>query len=338
MLDSLVLAALAKSPDKRTASAAIMRDQLEVVMRACEVEVRSSMVARWLAETGLDAIAVSEPARVETPVEIGAELASVLEPAVRDDELETVPAPSHTPTPFAWQARTPFKMPSLRSRAPVSWSRAAVLAAAIVVAPIALAARGKPSEPPHPAVAMTVTQIEPAPTVAVAPVAVQAIPVAAPQARTIEPPAAHGRRAPRVVRSEELAKPVEVAKSIEIAKPIEPVAIVASIAAPLPVIAATPVPVTVPRAAGPMMIRPDEVRRTSGAIERIDGRRVDRDGGPKKLSAVLCIDARGTVSSVKLLAPTPAWLGETLVRDLRAFTFTPYRSGAACFVRQLSID
>jgi hypothetical protein len=86
------------------------------------------------------------------------------------------------------------------------------------------------------------------------------------------------------------------------------------------------------------MIRPDEVHRLSGEIERIDGRRVDRDGGPKKLSAVLCIDPQGSVSSVKLLAATPAWLGETLVRDLRAFTFTPYRGGAACFVRQLAID
>ncbi|MEP6865535.1 MAG: hypothetical protein ABJE66_33250 [Deltaproteobacteria bacterium] len=41
---------------------------------------------------------------------------------------------------------------------------------------------------------------------------------------------------------------------------------------------------------------------------------------------MLCIDARGTVGSVELLAATPAWLGETLVRDLRLASSASSRS------------
>lgn len=335
MLDSLVLEALAKSPDKRTASAAILRDQLEIVMRACDVEVRSSMVARWLAETGLDAMAVTEPTRVETPAEIGAELASVLEPTPSgDDDLATVPRKDNTPTPFAWQAASPkpapfvWRIPSLRSRAPVSWSRAVVLAVAIVAGPIALAARGKTSEPVHGPVAMTVTAIEPAVQPVVAPVPV-ALRIAAPRVAPVNITRVH--HIPRPPHEEEPAKPMAAITAAPIA-PVTPAAI--EVVAEPVVIA----PLPAPRASGPTMIRPDEVRRTSGEIERIDGRRVERDGGPKKLSAVLCIDARGGVSSVKLLASTPAWLGEILIRDLRAFRFTPYAGGPACFVRPLQID
>jgi serine/threonine-protein kinase len=336
MLDSLVLGALAKDPDKRTPSAAILRDQLEVVMRACEVEVRSSMVARWLAETGLDAMAVSESTRVETPAndlanDRVAEVASLVEPRTATP-LSWQPEPDRgavtprAPTSIAWQT------PALRSPAPVSWSRAAVLAVAIVIAPIALAARGghAASERARAAVAMTVTQIEPAP--AAAPVVIEPAPVIAKPAASAVPATVHVRRAPRAVRPVQREEVAEV-----VAAPA--LAVVASIATlPAPTLVPAPAPVAVPRAAGPTMIRPDEVRRLSGEIERIDGRRVDRDGGPTKLSAVLCIDARGIVSSVKLLAATPAWLGETLVRDLRAFRFTSYRGGAACFVRQLAID
>jgi hypothetical protein len=85
------------------------------------------------------------------------------------------------------------------------------------------------------------------------------------------------------------------------------------------------------------MIAPDRVRQISGAIERVDRRRLDRDGGPAHLSAVLCIDPAGAVTSVKLVQDVPAWLRESLVRDLRSFTFTPYTGGAACFARQLAI-
>jgi len=366
MLDSLVLAALAKDPDTRTSSAAVVRDQLEVVMRSCEVEVRSSMVARWLAETGLDAIAVSEPTHVETPaLEPVVELASLFEPAAPPDELASLLEP-RAATPMAWQApaprtRTPLAwqtpaFASLRSRAPVSWSRAAVLAAAIAIAPIALAARGRdvPREAAHAPVTMTVTHVEPT----TPPVAASAVgPVALPVASLPAPPiVAHVHRTPRPVRGEEVAKPSDsVARPIAV-KVIDNVRPVTALAPPIasdPSGAsgamsaspeaevrglAFPPPVAAPAHIGPTMIRPDEVRRLSGEIGRIDGRRVERDGGPNKLAALLCIDARGSVSSVKLLAETPAWLGADLVRDLRAFTFTPYRGGPACFVRQLSID
>jgi hypothetical protein len=207
-----------------------------------------------------------------------------------------------------------------------------MLAALIAVGPIALAARGgnAASESAHPAVAMTVTQIAPAPApLATAPI--ELVSTVAP--KVAAPVAARTQHASRSLRVEE---PVRVEPAPHAIAPVILAPVQLAVPAPPIEIAREPAPAVHP--SGPTMIRPDEVRRLTGEIERIDGRRIDRDGGPKRLSAVLCIDARGTVSSVKLLAPTPAWLGEALVRDLRAFTFTPYRGGAACFVRQLSVD
>jgi hypothetical protein len=101
---------------------------------------------------------------------------------------------------------------------------------------------------------------------------------------------------------------------------------------------ALPAPVpTAPAAHGPITIPPDRVTWISGEIERVDRKRLERDGGVLKLSAVLCIDERGAVRSVRLLADEPAWLVASLDRDLHTFRFTPYPGGAACFVRRVAI-
>jgi hypothetical protein len=88
-------------------------------------------------------------------------------------------------------------------------------------------------------------------------------------------------------------------------------------------------------------VPPDRVHLIAGHISRVDRRRLDQEAVAHRLSAILCIDTRGQVTSAKLLRDLPAWLHDMLVRDLRTFQFSPYQvagtASAACFVRQLAI-
>jgi len=321
MLASLVLGALEKDPAKRSQSAAIVRDQLEIVMRTCDVDGRSSVVTRWLAESGLLRALTSNEAqqptvsarpRMVTPI---ASLASMLEPAV-----------PRGPTPVAWQVAS-AAVPSLRRG--VSWWHALAIAAAIVIAPFVVAAHGGKPQAVEKAAAVTITPIAPAPamTAPMEPMVVAREVAPAPHAR---PRAARARARQEIaVRPDAPSAPVAGGPT---SPPVAPP--VAQIAAVVP----TPtVPVATTVARGPVTIAPDRVRWISGEIGRVDRTRLERDGGAAKLSAVLCIDERGAVSSVRLLADEPAWLRATLDHDLRTFRFTPYPAGAACFVRQVAI-
>lgn len=355
MLGSLVLAALAKDPAKRSRSAATVRDQLEVVMRVCEVDARASVVTRWLAESGLlrelaaehgsQQPTLADRPRTVAPIGPIASIASILEPAapvVKPRYATTVPqrvpklVEVRRPTPVAWQLES-AKVPTLRSG--IAWKHLIAIAAAIVIAPIVVLARGGDKATPAPAAVMTVTPIA---GEAPAPLVERPVVVAREVVATVTRPRAH--LAHLRAREEAVAPPRPTPKheapgstegsagSAEITTPhVAPPRI--EVAPPPPIVVPAPPPV----ARGPITIPPDRVRWISGEIGRVDRKRLERDGGVPRLSAVLCIDATGAVSSVKLLADEPSWLATVLDRDLRTFRFTPYPHGAACFVRQVSI-
>jgi hypothetical protein len=298
LLDSLVLAAVTKNPVKRTSSAAVVREQLLAVMRVCEIEIGTAVVTRWLAE-------VMAPAA--TACEVGA---------------------TTLPTPMSWRPVVVARHQTLAA--------AFAVAAAIVIAPLVLATRGQATATAAvmPAITMASSPpvqrsvlIDPAPPLVVAEREI-VVPMVARRATAARAVAIPTRTAPPPIVSNAPTHEELPPAALEPADPVHAIAapaVVATIAAPPP------------RPLGPTTIPPGRVRQLSGAIERVDRRRLDRDGGPAHLSAVLCIDPAGAVTSVKLMQDVPAWLRESLVRDLRSFTFTPYSAGAACFVRQLAI-
>jgi hypothetical protein len=102
-------------------------------------------------------------------------------------------------------------------------------------------------------------------------------------------------------------------------------------------------PVPEPEPSGPEMIRPDQVKRVSGSIPPLDHDRFvsERlsDLGP--VTALVCIDDHGAVTSARIVGIVPSWVRDTVGGALRLFRFTPYVSrGAprpACFTRRLAV-
>jgi len=76
------------------------------------------------------------------------------------------------------------------------------------------------------------------------------------------------------------------------------------------------------------------VERRSGAVPRLTMRSADSFRG-KRVAAKLCIDERGRVTSVKVLAKFPDDARRTLESSLRSWQYTPYvdrgRARRACF-------
>jgi Protein kinase domain len=245
--------------------------------------------------------------------------------------LAEVMVPTPAPTPTALEMSLPVVVRALPTQ--IAWRPALAVAAAIAIAPLILATRGHASTT---AAMPSITMVQSPPAHRI----VRIDPMQSPLVtrEIVVPVVATRTTAARAVaipiRSSPPALPVVQTRvqELPVVEPVEPVHAAAPVISPP--IAEAP-PVAKPKL--PSTIPPDRVRQLSGAIERVDRRRLDRDGGPSRLSAVLCIDAAGTVTSVKLMQDVPAWLRESLVRDLRSFTFTPYTGGAACFVRQLAI-
>ncbi|HEX7701662.1 MAG TPA: serine/threonine-protein kinase, partial [Kofleriaceae bacterium] len=271
LLDSLVLAAVTKNPAKRSSSAAVVREQLLAVMRVGEIEVGTAVVTRWLAEV-------------------------------------MVPAPARRPsTPVAWETMpSPVVVRALPTQ--IAWRPALAVAAAIAIAPLILATRGHASTTAAAMPSITMVQSPPAHRI------VRIDPMQSPLVATREmvvPVVSSRTTTARAVaiptRSSPPPLPIAPARVQELPpvepQPVEPVHAAAPVISP-PI--AEALLVAKPRLGpsvgwasavrsgassgrgragdlfglGPMTIPPDRVKQLSGAIERVDRRRLDRDGGP----------------------------------------------------------
>jgi hypothetical protein len=100
--------------------------------------------------------------------------------------------------------------------------------------------------------------------------------------------------------------------------------------APPPVSAPPPVP----RKLEPVLVPPNAVSKRSGSVPTLRA----RDGAevPRMISAQLCIDDGGRVTSAKLISKVPDELSGTLIDALESWRYRPYRDDtgahrAACF-------
>ena len=105
----------------------------------------------------------------------------------------------------------------------------------------------------------------------------------------------------------------------------------------------------------PVKISASDVTKVSGDLPSIRVRNVEQDGSAlarrdqrwsnlaknKPISAYLCIDTRGRVTSVTLGSSAPARMTPTLRRALMSWRYKPYRSSGravpACFINRLQL-
>jgi serine/threonine protein kinase len=329
MLDQIVLEAVATNPEERMPSAAAMRDRLEVVMSLYGVGVRPSAVSRWIEDTSLFG------RRAADSTAVAARLST--------DDLPRPPSTSHDQ-----------RLPTAEPMRHVSWLRVTLVAAlviAVVLAVVALpAASSTPASaatappPRQPLIVMT-SLAEPPPlpvielpqprrseTVRIEP-PTSPVPAAAPVAsrrtqRASSPSRIHATSSESVFEAPADATPLQASAPADTTALPSPPAAIGRVQAS--------------QRLEPIVIPPDRVRALSGQIGHVDLRRLEHEGVGRRFSAILCIDTRGAVASVKLLGDAPEWLRDALVHDLRTFRFTPYRVDdeprPACFVRRLLID
>lgn len=107
---------------------------------------------------------------------------------------------------------------------------------------------------------------------------------------------------------------------------------------PVPAVPATQIPAPA-RAPAPVSVRSSQVTKVSGSLPAIQLRR-DQVGAEvpretKPISARLCIDTAGKVTSVKLLENVPGQMTGPLERSLAAWRYQPFqrdgRAAPACF-------
>ncbi|MCG8417576.1 MAG: PEGA domain-containing protein [Proteobacteria bacterium] len=97
--------------------------------------------------------------------------------------------------------------------------------------------------------------------------------------------------------------------------------------------------------AKPVKVSASDVTKVSGNLPSIRLRNVKLDGNKpattKPISARLCIDTRGKVTTVTLGKSVPAKMVTTLRRALKAWRYKPYRSSSkavpACFVSRFRL-
>jgi hypothetical protein len=103
----------------------------------------------------------------------------------------------------------------------------------------------------------------------------------------------------------------------------------------------TPTPaVPAPAAVKAVVVPPNAVKRTSGALPTIKA--VVRPGTaiPKSLAAKICIDQRGAVTNVQVLKATGE-VASAFADAIRGWRYTPYKAGGvatpACFVNSFQL-
>jgi serine/threonine protein kinase len=109
---------------------------------------------------------------------------------------------------------------------------------------------------------------------------------------------------------------------------------------PPPATPAVTQPVTPPPAAsGPVLVAPNDVTRLSGTIPTVA--KSKRGEVPPVVSAKVCIDAAGRVSSVDVLTKLERMTAIDLTNALKGWTYAPYKKGGtpvpACFVVSLRV-
>src|SRR5262249_55598812 len=87
----------------------------------------------------------------------------------------------------------------------------------------------------------------------------------------------------------------------------------------------------------PVTIPPTKVSRTSGAVPSIKGSSsLAGEKIPANISAKVCIDTGGSVTSTKVLTKLPEEARSLLERSIKGWRYTPYKDGGsavpACFV------
>jgi hypothetical protein len=99
---------------------------------------------------------------------------------------------------------------------------------------------------------------------------------------------------------------------------------------PVPGNPATPVPGT---PATPVTVAPTAVRRISGETPTLGASRPDQM--PSVVAAKVCIDSRGTVTSVDIISKLERHTGSDLARTIRGWRYAPYKQAGtavpACF-------
>ena len=110
--------------------------------------------------------------------------------------------------------------------------------------------------------------------------------------------------------------------------PIRPAPIVPAITQPIKQ------PITPPAPTGPVNVSSAAVKRLSGEAPNLRTQRMDEL--PKVISAKVCIDTKGTVSSVSIIQSIDQRFVKELQSTLRAWKYAPYvingAPRAACFV------
>jgi hypothetical protein len=96
-------------------------------------------------------------------------------------------------------------------------------------------------------------------------------------------------------------------------------------------------PKVVPKSTEVATIPPTKVKRTSGSVPSIKGSSsLAGEKIPANISAKVCIDASGGVSSAKVLTKLPDDARNLLERSIRTWRYSPYKDGGsavpACFV------
>lgn len=127
----------------------------------------------------------------------------------------------------------------------------------------------------------------------------------------------------------EPAKPAAAQASLEVPAPSTPSEMKALEATELPKVQT---PARSRRSAAPVTIPPTRVRKVSGDLPIVSAR---KGTVPAQSSAKLCIDARGSVTSVEMLTKMPRRAERELQRAFRGWHYTPYveggRAAPACF-------
>jgi serine/threonine protein kinase len=140
-----------------------------------------------------------------------------------------------------------------------------------------------------------------------------------------------GHRAPRPARQPTAAGPGSAASP--------PAPDQAPVAPPPPAGSAAPLPATVPTAPSPPPTSPVSV--SPAAVTQISGRlpnptKIRGVELPSAISAKLCIDEAGQVTSSEVLTELPATTAAEIVAALRSWRYTPYKvdgvARAACFI------
>jgi hypothetical protein len=236
----------------------------------------------------------------------------------------------------------------------VSWLVAAIAVVAVVGVVVWAMTRGE-SQPARRAAAPEPAKSEA--TVAPAPVATAldvGSPTAAPPAAVpeAEPSSSEKRSRRRSSRSDDEPEPEPPPEPVAEKPPVEPEpaptvvpprppSLLEGELRPLPVQVKEP-PKARPskKPAAPKLIAPNLARRRSGVMPVLRGTR--SAGDLRAISAKLCLDRKGTVTSVSVLSKVDGQVKEALVRALSSWRYDPVREGGAavpvCFATTFKVS